>query len=52
VDGGWLDFGYSVKTTAMQGICNKEHWHGPESNYFPIFPTLSAKWQSSNASEL
>jgi hypothetical protein len=52
VAGGWLNFGYSVKTAALQGIRNNEHCHGPESNYFPIFLNLSAKWHSSNASEL
>jgi len=52
VTGGWLVFGYSVKIAVLQGRCNKAHCHGPESNYFPTFPALSAKWHSSYASEL
>jgi len=51
VAGRWSVFDYSVKTAALQGRCNKAHCHGPESNYFPIFSALSAKWYSSSVSE-
>jgi hypothetical protein len=49
---GWSVFDYSVKIAALQGRCNKAHCHGPQSNHFPTFPAMSAKWYSSNASEL
>jgi hypothetical protein len=49
---GWSVFDYSVKIAALQGRYNKAHCHGPESNHFPTFPAISAKWYSSNALEL
>ena len=48
---GWLEFGYSVKTAALWGRCDKAHCHSAESNCCPIFPALCAKWHSSDASE-
>jgi len=51
VAGRWSVFDYSLKIAVLQGRCNKAYCHGPESNYFSIFPALSAKWYFSSATE-